>query len=429
MPRLCAARALSSVLQRRAPLDTVLSADQHYAKLDPRDRAFVRLLVSTALRRKGQIGAVLSPFLETAPPPLVRCILDIACVQLLFLGTPAYAAVNGAVGDLKRGAHTARYAKLANAVLRRVDENGKDALATTTPIDNLPGWLREGWIKQYGKEGAAQIAAQIMEPPPLDICLSKRAAAAIEDWAERLDAETLPGGATLRRKQIGDVTSLPGFASGEWWIQGAAASLPVRLLGDIAGKRVLDMCAAPGGKTMQLADAGADVTAIDISQSRAQRIEENLARTGLSATIKIADAASYTDRDGFDHIIVDAPCSATGTIRKHPEILHIRGAGSIKYNKATQKKLLARAAQLLRPGGTMIYCTCSLEKGEGEARVAPFLKAFPEMRIVRHDVSEILSLTEAIGPKGGIRVLPHHLKECGGLDGFFIAHFARCESQ
>ncbi|PHR59821.1 MAG: MFS transporter [Robiginitomaculum sp.] len=424
--RYVAARGVQDVLEKMLPLDQALSNQALFTQLETRDRGFARLIAATTLRRMGQIDQVLAPFIKKAPPTYVLAVLRTGAAQILFLGTPPHAAVSAGVALLKRSQKTARAAGMANAVLRRVSEQGQTLLAETRPLDNLPKWLRVSWEDAYGAQAARAIANAMVQDPPLDITVKSDP----QGWAEKLEGELLPFG-TVRRSKIGDVTALAGFDDGEWWAQDISASLPVKLAGDLKGKKVLDLCAAPGGKTMQLAAAGAIVTAIDKNEDRLARVHENLKRTKLSADVIVADVAKWRDPEnktggGYDVVILDAPCSATGTFRRRPDVLHLKSPADVSSLMRVQEKLLLAASRHVRPGGTLIYCTCSLETREGEQQIIKFMKNRANFRLNAIVEEEMFSLSEAITPQGCVRVLPSFLQENGGMDGFFIARFTRC---
>jgi len=421
-----AARCLQLVLEQGLPLDLAMSEIALFKQLEGRDRAFARLIAATTLRRLGQIDTVLKPFIKKTPAPYPHAILRTGAAQLLFLDTPAHAAVGAAVSLLKRSKKTISASGMANAVLRRVSEQGADLLSKTTPVDNLPKWLSTEWSHAYGPDACAKIADILVQEPPLDITLKGD----VSDWAEKIDGKMLPGG-TIRRAKIGDITTIPGFRDGDWWAQDISASLPVKLLGELKDKRVLDMCAAPGGKTMQLAAAGADVTALDKNTSRLHFIEENLKRTGLSARILAGEGAKWRDPDkttqaGFDHVLLDAPCTATGTFRRRPDVLHRKTARDVEHLVRVQERLLLAAARHVRPGGTLLYCTCSLQTREGEEQVTRFLKNRSDFRLIPVLEDELFTLNCAISARGDVRILPFFQLEEGGMDGFFIARFTRC---
>jgi len=318
-----AARCLQLVLEQGLPLDLAMSEIALFKQLEGRDRAFARLIAATTLRRLGQIDTVLKPFIKKTPAPYPHAILRTGAAQLLFLDTPAHAAVGAAVSLLKRSKKTISASGMANAVLRRVSEQGADLLSKTTPVDNLPKWLSTEWSHAYGPDACAKIADILVQEPPLDITLKGD----VSDWAEKIDGKMLPGG-TIRRAKIGDITTIPGFRDGDWWAQDISASLPVKLLGELKDKRVLDMCAA-----------------LDKNTSRLHFIEENLKRTGLSARILAGDGAKWRDPDkttqaGFDHVLLDAPCTATGTFRRRPDVLHRKTARDVEHLVRVQERLL-----------------------------------------------------------------------------------------
>jgi 16S rRNA (cytosine967-C5)-methyltransferase len=421
---------LRAVLDRRQPLDDALAQSLSRGPLkgcEGRERAFARLLATTVLRRLGQIDAVLDVFLET---PLSRAgqparhILRLGAAQLLFLGTPAHAAVGEAVALATATGPARRYRGLVNAVLRRVAREGAQHLPTD-PLINLPDWLRTSWTQAYGEAAARAIAAALMVPPPLDI--SVKEAAQADAWAAKLGAEILPAG-TLRRAFDGPIEALPGFAEGAWWVQDAAAALPARLLGDEAtlrGRRVYDLCAAPGGKTAQLAALGAEVVAVDRARARLKMVEETLARLGLSAALVEADVGQWTPTAPADFILLDAPCTATGTARRHPDVLRLKTPADRDALAATQTRLLAHAAGQLAAGGVMVYCVCSLEREEGEARVEELLRTRTDMARAPIRAGEIGGLADAITPAGDMRTLPSHLADRGGMDGFYAARLIK----
>lgn len=410
---------LVACLDKGQPLDDALAQHRGFPELDPRDRAFVRLLLATTLRRLGEIDSVLDVMIER---PLERAnalghyILQLGAAQLLFLGTPAHAAVDTSV-KLAVGANLPHLKGLINAVLRRVARDGGPMPGDRDPVRlNTPAWLWQEWAQSYGEETTRAIAAAHLTEAPLD--LTPRSDA--DFWAGRLEAEKLPTG-TLRRPAGGTITELPGFAEGAWWVQDAAAALPARLLGDIAGRRVADLCAAPGGKTMQLCAAGATVTAVDISARRMTRLGENLARAGMNAELVTADASKWNPTDKFDAILLDAPCSGTGTLRRHPDIAWLKDEEDVGRLTVTQDRLLAHALGLLKPGGTLVYAVCSLQEDEGPVRIEGLLGR--DKRVSRIPVTplELPGLAEAVTATGDVRTLPSMWAERGGLDGFYIA--------
>ena len=403
---------LAACLDKHQALDDALARHPGLVALEPRDRAFVRLLLATTLRRLGEIDAVLAALIER---PLEgtnaagRQVLRLGAAQLMFLGTPAHAAVDTSV-RLAEAIRLPHLKGLANAVLRRVANDGATLIGERDAARlNTPEWLWESWRESYGEETTRAIANAHLCEAPLDLSVKQDAAA----WAERLDAELLPTG-TLRRKAGGNVTELPGFAEGAWWVQDAAAALPVRLLGDVSGKRVADLCAAPGGKTLQLAAAGARVTAVDISARRVARLEDNLKRAGLAAELVVTDASKWTPDEKFDAVLLDAPCSGTGTLRRHPDIAWLKSQDDVDRLALAQDRLLANAVKLLRPGGTLVYAVCSLQEEEGLPRIAA-----TKLHRGAVQATEIPGLEAAITPDGDVRTLPTM-----GVDGFFVARLS-----
>lgn len=418
-PRRIAIDLLSDVLDRRRLLDEAFAADPRLPALAGRDRAFVRLLTATTLRRLGQIDALLAQCMDRKPTNAIRHLLRLGVAQLMFLDTPAHAAIATSV-DVARELTLNGFAGLVNAVLRRVDREGREVVAAQDPARmNFPGWMLDAWQRHYGTETATAIANACLTEAPLDITPASDAAG----WAARMEAQLLPTG-TLRCTS-GDVTALPGFAEGAWWVQDAAAALPVRLLGDVCGQRVADLCAAPGGKTLQLAAAGALVTAVDLSAKRLGRVHENLARTHLSAEVVAADVATWQPDDSFDAVLLDAPCSATGTLRRHPDGMWLKSAAEVTKLAAVQDRLLRAAVNLVRPGGTLIFCVCSLQPEEGAPQVDVLLAEGAPFRRRPIRPEEIGGLAEAITPAGDLRTLPCHMAELGGMDAFFAARLQR----
>ena len=421
--RRLAAFAVKEVMENHQPLEQVLAGQPDYQALEGRDRAFVRLIAATTFRRMGQIDAALKPFVRQRPTKLVYAALQTAAAQILYLGTPAHAAVGETVAMLKSRGSSKGFANMANAVLRNVVEKGSKLAGAQPPKVNIPGWIRGEWERAYGRQAGRKMSAQLMKDPVLDISVKSDAKA----WATKLGGDVI-GEKSVRLGKIGDVTSLEGFDGGEWWAQDVAASLPVQLLGDVKGLRVLDMCAAPGGKTLQLATKGARVTALDKSEGRLERVKENLERTRLSADIICADALEWSPKgDLYDIVLLDAPCSATGTFRRHPDVLYNRSPKDVANLVRLQDKLLTKAAQFVRPGGTLLYCTCSLMPKEGQPRVDNFLQNVPDFRLIPIlDVSG-LALPQDAFSEGSLRSLPYYLEDKGGMDGFFIAQLGRTE--
>ena len=428
--RRIAADILDNVLRRRRPLDGELDgAEAHpgLPALAERDRALVRMLTTTVLRRLGTLRHMLRQYLESGFPddaPRVESVLLIGAAQILFLKVPDHAAVDLGVRLVQADRRAARYPGLVNAVLRRVAREGPTLLAELdlTPLD-APPWLLARWRRSFGDETAAAIALAHRHEPPLDLTLKVDA----ESWALRLRGRILPTG-SVRTAAHGPISLLPGYTDGVWWVQDAAAALPARLLGDVAGKRVADLCAAPGGKTAQLALAGARVTAVDRSANRLTRLRDNLARLGLRADVVTADATEWQGGP-FDAVLVDAPCSSTGTIRRHPDVAWLKGENDLMVLADLQRRLLDRAVALTKPGGVILYCTCSLEPEEGEAQVEALLAREPSVRRRPLVPGEIVGIDEFLSPAGDLRTLPCHWPDpdprMAGLDGFYAARLER----
>ncbi|MCP1840452.1 16S rRNA (cytosine967-C5)-methyltransferase [Bradyrhizobium sp. USDA 4524] len=430
--RRIAADILDGVLHKHRTLDDQLDgagAHPGLKSLADRDRALMRRLVSTILRKLGTLGHLLSRLLDRGIPtdaPRAQSALLIGAAQILWMDVPDHAAVDLSVRLVQSDRRAAKYAGLVNAVLRRCAREGQgliDEISMQT-LD-LPPWMLARWNAHYGEATARDMALALGHEPSLDLTVKSDAA----QWAARLHGETLPTG-TVRTLLQGSVTMLPGFAEGQWWVQDAAAALPVRLFGDIKDKAVADLCAAPGGKTAQLALAGAHVTAVDRSPARVARLRDNLTRLALQAETIVADAAEWpAEAASFDGILVDAPCSSTGTIRRHPDVAWLRQEGDIAALSALQKRLLQKAANLLKPGGTLVYCTCSLEPEEGEHAIAALLASESGLRRAPVETSEVAGLDDIITADGDLRTLPSHLPNAdprlGGLDGFYAARLVK----
>jgi 16S rRNA (cytosine967-C5)-methyltransferase len=420
-PRRAAIALLETVLGRRRTLDEALAA---LPPMEARDRGFAHLIAATVLRRLGTLDAVLEPWLRRAPPDAVRHALRAGAAQLLFLGTGAHAAVGETVTAVRALPKGDSFAGLANAVLRRVAEAGQGALeGLDGPRLDTPDWLWRSWHAAYGPAVARSIAAAHAAEPPLDLSVKPGEEPAA--WAARLGAEPLPTGSLRLPAAHAAVRDLPGFAEGAWWVQDAAAALPARLLAARPGERVADLCAAPGGKTAQLAAAGAVVTAVERAPERAARIGGNLARLGLAAELVVADAAAWTPPALFDAVLLDAPCTATGTIRRHPDIPHVKRERDVAALAATQDALLAAAARMLRPGGRLVYAVCSLQPEEGEGAVARAFAAGLPLAASPFTPAELPGLPEAITPEGWLRTTPALWPGRGGMDGFFAARLTR----
>ncbi|MEM7742298.1 MAG: transcription antitermination factor NusB [Pseudomonadota bacterium] len=384
------------------------------------ERAEARRLADLTLRRLGQVDGVLQHFVDRAPQGSGLQILRLVAAELLFHGTPAHAAVDLGVRLAQSGKATGRLSGLINAVGRRIAEHGAEIIAEQdAPILNTPDWLGERLVADWGMDTAQAIATAHMLPPRHDITLKTEGD--IGPFAQETGGEVLPTG-SVRLPGTPQITALPGYADGAWWVQDAAASLPARLIPEPAGKRVLDLCAAPGGKTLQLSAAGADVTAVDMSDTRMQRLLQNLARTGLSAETAVADAIAWSPDGLFDAILLDAPCSATGTVRRHPDLPHRTDGKGIGKLVELQSRLIHRASGWLAPGGVLVFATCSLLRAEGEDHA----KAIPDQTGLATFPVEPGELdAEFLTPEGWLRTRPDMWAGRGGLDGFFAARFRR----
>ncbi len=416
--RLAAGVLLNAALEGRGGMDAAL-AFREVAALPAPDRAFARAVAMAALRRLGEIDQILDRRLQKAPPLAVRTILRVALAQTLVLGTPAFAAVSTAVKLAERDPKTRPYKNLVNAVLRGVDREGP---GLTTAESNLPDWIAARWRATWGDNALAGLALAAREEPATDLSLKPDVDAA--EVAGGLDGEVLPGG-TVRTGRRGDIAAWPGFEDGTWWVQDAAAAVPVRLLDPKPGEAVADLCAAPGGKTLQLAAAGAGVVALDRSDKRLNRLRQNLERTGLEAEIVVTPAEDWEDPRSFDAVLLDAPCAATGTFRRNPEVLRATRPADIAKLADVQHRLLDAAAGRVKPGGRLVYCVCSLEREEGETQIIAFLRRNPAFRTASADPSALGAPEESLTPEGWLRILPSMWAERGGLDGFFVARLDR----
>ena len=410
-PRRAAIEMLHAVLVERCALDEV--SPIRTASLSENDGRFALMLTLTTLRHLGQVDALLTTYLDKPLPEKrahVLHALRIGVVQLLWLQTPAHAAVHETVEAIKKG-KDAGLSGLVNAVLQRI---AREKPAIPDAGHNLPSWLRARWENFYGVEPVAAIIRVASARPPLDLHLPAPTTLSIgtrlDDSIWRLPSDHPP------------ITELEGFKDGAFWVQDIAASYPVRLLGDVRGKTVLDIGAAPGGKTAQLARAGAHVTALDRSAPRMELLRENMARLGCAVTPIVADVNEWQSEQLYEAIILDAPCSATGTWRKHPEVVHTIEPTDIFELMKLQRTMLRRAWGWLQPGGAMVYCVCSLEREEGESQVDWFLGTFGDARLGAQQAAAIPA--ECFVPSG-LRTVPCHLEEKGGMGGFFATVFVK----
>ena len=428
--RVAAARAVAEALTSSRPLDERLTADptpQRSGGLEPRDRGLARSIATVALRRLGTIRKALARRLEKGMPKrggALEWTLIVAAAQILFLDTPDHAAVDLAVKAARADPASAPFASLANAVLRAIARDREAILADSDPLDDdTPAWLAQRWRSTYGEKVARAIALANRSEPTLDLSVKTDASG----WAERLQGIVLPTG-SVRLDTHAPVTELEGYADGEWWVQDAAAALPARLLRPRPGMRIVDLCAAPGGKAAELAAAGVDLTTVDRSAERLKLLAANFGRLRLHCEIVVADALAV-DLAPFDGVLLDAPCLATGTIRRHPDVAWIKRPGDLAALVKLQAALLDKAITLARPGGAIVYCVCSLEPEEGEAQIAATLRRNPDVRRLVVAPAEIGGLVECLTPSGDLRTLPCHLwgdnPRRSGLDGFFAARLVK----
>jgi 16S rRNA (cytosine967-C5)-methyltransferase len=428
-PRLAAANIVDEGIRSGQSIEEL--TPRYTVDLSPRDRSLARAIATVTFRRLGTLDRALSERMLQGLPDSstgMRIIMLTAAAQLLFLDVPDHAAVDCAVRLIGEDKRRAGLRGFANAVLRRVAREramilaGSDALA-----DDTPAWLGRRWIKTYGETRARAIAEIHGQEPPLDITVKSDA----EDWAAQLDGLLLPSG-SIRLKSRAAIETLPGYAEGQWWVQDAAASLPARFLKAQAGERVADLCAAPGGKTMQLAATGAHVTAVDRSRPRMARLRENLARTSLTADIMVTDAATLSPTSFpslFDAVLVDAPCSATGTIRRHPDVAWSKREEDMPRLAALQARLLDNAIELTRTGGRIVYCTCSLESEEGEAQISALLARRRDVRREAITLDEVGGIGSALTADGDLRTTPEQLPNTearlAGWAGFYACRLVK----
>lgn len=431
-PRRAALHILQSIFIKKHNLDQVFDESKEFAALSLRDRAFVKMMVTTVIRRLGQIDDLIKKSLsrpgQTINPPVLEYILRLGVAQLVFMHVPDHAAVNTSVQLVESEGH-GRMKGFANAVLRRIANDGKDWVEKQDVARlNTPEWLLKIWIEDFGLRSAIDIAMANVVEPHLDVTLKRGDTSS--DWAETLQAKVLPTG-SLRLSQHKLVQDLPGYEDGMWWVQDAAAAIPARLFGNIEGRTVYDLCAAPGGKTSQLAAMGAQVVAVDRSAKRLVRLQENMRRLRLDPQVstEVSDAAVWRARQGADYILLDAPCSATGTIRRNPDVPWLKSPTDLNSLVDLQARLLDNAVSMLNPGGVLIYCTCSLQKAEGEYQIDRILNAHSG-RLERWPVatSEVGGIGDIVTSNGDLRIFPSHLGALGGMDGFFVSRLRRKSS-
>ena len=423
--RKAALALLTGVMQKKEPLERLLESEPLYLELSPQERSFTRALVSTTLRHMGSIDWTVNsvmdrPLREKAAR--ARNVLRLAVAQLFYMNVPDHAAVDIAVRQAEVHRSSKPFKGLINAVLRRIIRERSELEERAKERGNTPPWAFRSWQADWGKRAAARIADAHLNAAPLDISLKDESEASA--WAETLGATPLATG-SLRLTDHGPVPELPGFGEGAWWVQDAAAAIPARLFGIKPGDRALDLCAAPGGKTARLAAMGANVTALDKSVSRLERVTENMERLGLSCQIISADLETWQPEEPFPHVLLDAPCSATGTIRRHPDVPHLKSANEIEELSRLQANLLDAAAEMTAAGGTLIYCTCSLEKKEGEHQIKAFLARNGAFTRAPITADEVGGEEAFLNDEGELRTLPFLWSDHGGIDGFFAARLRR----
>lgn len=385
------------------------------------DRARAQNLAVNILKHLGPIDTMLSAYVHKRPSLRAQNILRLCAVELLIDGISPYAVINSAVQIAKGSQKTAHVAGMINAVGRKIDQEGR-AHWPDAPVQNLPNPLQRLLVGDYDADTVSRIEQAHMPIAPIDITLKNETY--LSNFQSLLNAEHL-GGATLRLPHGTQISTLPGFVEGMWWVQDFAASLPVRCFGDVAGQSILDLCAAPGGKTLQLAAAGAEVTAVDISSHRLKRLKTNLMRTGLKANVMCADAFAWTPGQKFDAILLDAPCSAVGTIRRHPDLPFLKTLETIESLSCLQHNILIRAFHWLRPGGRLIYSTCSMLRQEGEDQIKTFLQNTPDATLDPIDPGDLTLPKEWMLDNGCLQTLPFYWLDKGGMDGFFIARLRK----
>ncbi len=418
--RLAALSLVDAALAKRSGFDEAVTRADFLALSDT-ERAFARALALLVLRRLGQLNDIIEQRTQKTPSDAVCALLRIGLAQIGFMQVPDFAAVSTTVKLAERESHTRPYKGLINAILRGVIREG--GLRAPNASRLAPDWLFQRWSASYGAENAEGIALVLTEEPATD--LTFKTTADLDRLKEPLQGEAL-GDLTLRSALRGDLRDWAGYDEGIWWVQDASAAVPVALLGDLTGKTAIDLCAAPGGKTLQLLAKGASVVALDRSKNRLKRVEENLARIDYNAEVVMADAEGFDDKRQFDIVLLDAPCSATGTFRRQPDVLWATRPADIAKLADVQHRLLDSAAPRVKPGGSLIYCTCSLEREEGETQVLAFLrrhKDFALSPITPEAAAQAGIPAESLRPEGWLRLLPH--QRPGGQDGFFIALLTR----
>ena len=431
-------KLLGAILDAGASMDALTDEQHghpHYLALDGRDRSLVRAVLLTALRYHCDLEAIVDGFTDKPLPQgaaAVRHILNAGLAQIVLLDVPDHSAVDLAVAAAQRDPRARRFDKLVNALLRRAVRE-KAALRERIAANPVygPGWFHERLAATYGKQAAEAILDRHRIEAPIDLTLRRSEQGNAARWAERLNAILLPTGSLRLRDRSQEISSLPGFAEGAWWVQDVSAAIPARLFGDLAGKRAIDLCAAPGGKTAQLVDAGAEVTALDLSRSRLKRLASNLTRLGLEAGCHAvrSDMMVYADERPFDAVLLDAPCSSTGTVRRHPDVPFTKSMADVETLARLQEEMLNKAADLVAPGGVLVFSNCSLDPLEGEEVAARFANEREDFEVLPVQSPELPGLERAGTGAGYVRLTPDMLDiepaEMGGADGFFAVRFKR----
>ncbi|MCL6710353.1 hypothetical protein M8R20_25480 [Pseudomonas sp. R2.Fl] len=429
--RAVSVKLLAAVVDRKTSLDGMFDAEHGnpaYLALSDADRGLVRAIVQSALRFLPRIEAILSRLLENPLPQGARSlqhVLVVGATQILYLDVPDHSAVDLAVELANRDPRNRRFAKLVNAILRRIGREKADLLEVVSSVPCMPEWFLKRLIDAYGTARAFRIAEAQLAPAAIDLTVKADADA----WAQRLGGRVLPTGSVRLDAFKGTVSELDGYNEGEWWVQDAAASLPAQLFYSLDGKSAVDLCAAPGGKTAQLIQQGADVTAVEQSANRLRRLEANLARLSLTAKCIKSDLLDFRPDELFDAVLLDAPCSSTGTTRRHPDVLWTKGPEDIEKLAVVQERLLRHAMTLVKPGGALVFSNCSLDPLEGELLIERVLADNPHFRLVPIDAGQWPGLEGAVTAKGEFRTTPDMLPadggSAGGMDGFYACVFSR----
>lgn len=418
---------LEKILDDHLPLDQAFdqTCRQYGDKLSAQDRGFVRHLGTTCLRHLGQLDAMINHCTSrklTSKQKTIRNILRLGITQLLYMAVPAYGAVNSAVKMTdKQQNNTDRHSKgMVNAILRRIDREREKFSTSFSPTMNIPKWMKEGWKIHYGAEAVDKIAVALLAEPPLDLSIKPECDG--EEWAKKLGGTLLANG-SIRCEKAGLVQNLPAYDDGMWWVQDVAASLPAILLGATAGDPVLELCAAPGGKTAQLAAKGCQVTAVDQSARRLRRLKENMDRLNLTCDIVTSDAAEYKPDKDYFHILLDAPCSSTGTMRRHPDVSRAKGPKDIQALGEIQARLLDAVVDMMPVGGILVYCVCSLQSQEGAGQIKALLDRNGTVKRKMISGTELSGFESSVQENGDVQTLPHYFS--GGMDGFFISRLVK----